>query len=152
MFIKSYNYVFCIYAGLPIKIFFTFLIFSGNNFIYHADTIDVTKQHCGLPQEILFVQSTEKRLICQEIIQTTILQTTAPTIQILQETTRALTTPTLQKTARALITLAVITARTSQAIQITAAKMQTTAQVETTKALTAARTDNLWQLPLMGLI
>lgn len=78
------------------------------------------------PQNILFVQSTEKRLLCLKITQTAILQTAL--------------TQAARTQARILQThLATAQALTNQAMPITVARMLTT-QAEATKALTAART------------
>ena len=75
------------------------------------------------PQNILFVQSTEKRLLCLkiQIIQTTVLQTALATQARMLQTQLA--------TAQAL---------TNQAMPITVARMLIT-QADAIKALTAAR-------------
>lgn len=87
--------------------------------------------------KILFVQSTEKRLLCLKIqlIQTTILQT-AQTI-----TARTIARITARTQALVILThLAVTQALINQAMLITAAKMLITVQAATIKAQTAVLT------------
>ncbi len=81
--------------------------------------------------KILLVQSTEKRLLCLKIIQTTALQTALATTARITARTQALTILTHLAATQALI---------NQAMLITVAKMQTTAQAATIKVLTAVLT------------